>query len=107
MKAGRQVSELKVKVPEASERKVEIEFEMAAPTNPDRQTEAEEEIFFRFRQWYKWLRSALGAGERNFVFSLRIKAGSKIEYRFVSKPGNVVRIYIDNKEQDLAAILYS
>lgn len=107
MKAGQQVSELKIKVPEVSEREIKIEFELAAPTKLDGKTNVEEEIFFRFRQWYKWLRSALGAGERKFVFSLKIREGSRKEYHFVSKPGNVVRIYIDNKEKDLAEILYS
>jgi hypothetical protein len=107
MKAGRQVSELKIRVPETSESKIEIEFELAVPTKLNRKTTDEEEIIFKFRQWYKWLRSALGAGERNFVFSLKIRLGSRKEYHFVSKPGNMVRIYINNKEQDLAAILYS
>jgi hypothetical protein len=90
-----------------SEREIEMEIELTASSKPGGKTNAEEGILFRFRQWYKWLRSALGAGDRNFVFTLKIWEESKKEYRFVSKPGNVVEIYIDNKEHDLAAILYS
>jgi len=107
MKAGNQVSEQKIKVPVVSERTIGMEIELIAPPTPDRKTNAEEGIIFRFRQWHKWLRSALGAGERSFVFALKISDGSRKEYRFVSKPGNVVEIYIDNKEQDMAAMLYS
>ena len=114
LKIGRPMLKLCVKIPIISKKKIQIEVKVVEEkiVGHDEEGEGGKELFFALcRKWHKWLRGALDASKRKFVFSFKAEVKSskgKIKkYKFINKPYNLVEIYVDNKEEDLAKALYS
>jgi len=112
LKIGRPMLKLCVKIPIISKKKIQIELKVVEEEIVGHDEEGGKELFFALcRKWHKWLRGALDASRREFVFSF--KAGVKsskgkiMKYKFINKPYNQVEIYVDNKNEDLAKTLYS
>lgn len=91
---------------------IQIHLNITEVKNPDGEQNAGKLYFISMcRKWHKWLRSALDSGKRNFSFQLKASVttleGIQVEYRFESKPGNIVEFWQDKKPKDLAKMLYS
>lgn len=111
LKIGRTKLDPLVKIPIISKQKINIELRIIEEKRASHNGEGGEELFFALcRKWHKWLRGALDASRREFIFSFKAEVKSserKIkEYKFINKPYNQVEIYIDHKKKDLAKTLY-
>lgn len=107
LKIGRPMLKLCVKIPIISKNEIEIELKVVE----EEDEEGENALFYALcRKWHKWLRGALDASRRkfNFLFKVEVQSskGKIKEYKFINKPYNQVEIYVDNKEEDLAKVLY-
>lgn len=112
LKIGRPMLKLCVRIPIISKQKIQIELKVIEEKMVSHDQEGGKELFFALcKKWHKWLRGALDASRRKFIFSFKaeVKSSKEIikEYKFINKPYNQVKIYIDHKEEDLAKILYS
>ena len=112
LKIGRPMLKLHVKIPIISKKKIQIELKAIEEKIIGHAEEGGKELFFALcRKWHKWLRGALDASRREFIFSFKAEVKSskgKIkEYKFINKPYNQVEIYIDDKKKDLPKTIYS
>lgn len=112
MKSGKQTLDVSMKVPKITKSEIKIDLDIIEQeNNRGNESGGEEMVFSIFRKWHKWLRSALGARERIYNFSIRARVesmGSRIkEYKFVNKTNNVFNVYINDKKYDISKTLYS
>lgn len=112
LKIGRPMLKLCLKIPIISKKKIQIELKVVEEEIVGHDEEGGKELFFALcRKWHKWLRGALDASRREFVFSFKAEVksskGKIMKYKFINKPYNQVEIYVDNKNEDLAKTLYS
>ncbi|MBW1728461.1 MAG: hypothetical protein JRJ62_12985 [Deltaproteobacteria bacterium] len=109
LKIGRPMLKPCVKIPVISKREIEIVLKVVE----EEEEGGGKELFFALcRKWHKWLRGALDASRREFVFSFKVEVksskGKTKGYNFINKPYNLVEIYVDdNKDEDLLKTLYS
>lgn len=112
MKSGKQTLEFSIRLPRITKRQIIIELDIGEQENiRGNESGGKEMVFSIFRKWHKWLRSALGAKERNYGFSITAYVkpikGNIVTYKFINKINNVFNIYIDGKRVGLDESLYS
>lgn len=111
IKSGKYRLTLEAQVPEISSQNIGIKLNVSEVRMQGSEKDAGRHyIEVMCRKWHKWLRSALGSYNRKFEFYLEALVkpveGETVTYRFVSKPGNHVSVYIDGTEQGMDELLY-
>ena len=111
IKGGKDRLKLKVYVPQIDLKSIEIKLDIVEEITPGGENNAGKRYFeATCRKWHKWLRSALGAGDRRFNFCLEAEVnpidGNSTAYKFESKPENRVTIYVNGSEEPLEQLLY-
>ena len=111
MKSGRQRLTIKSFIDKIEEKNISIELEINEIESSNQEDNGGEAYFKSLcRKWMKWLRGALDAGKRPFVFSVKghilTKGNHHKEICFKNEPMNKFIYLEDRKELDVISALY-